>query len=69
MVCGLLIAVASLVADGAQALEHTGFSSCGAWAQLPHSMWDLPRSGVEPMSSALAGGFFTTELPENPYLF
>ena len=27
---GLLIAVASLVA---RALEHMGFSSCGAWAQ------------------------------------
>ena len=26
-------------------------------------MWDLPRSGIEPMSPALAGGFFTTEPP------
>ena len=25
--------------------------------------WDLPRSGIEPMSPALAGGFFTTEPP------
>ena len=24
-------------------------------------MWDLPGSGIEPISSALAGGFFTTE--------
>ena len=24
-------------------------------------MWDLPRSGMEAVSSALAGGFFTTE--------
>ena len=24
-------------------------------------MWDLPGSGIEPVSSALAGGFFTTE--------
>ena len=24
-------------------------------------MWDFPGSGIEPMSSALAGGFFTTE--------
>ena len=23
----------------AQTLEHMGFSSCGVWAQLPHSMW------------------------------
>ena len=25
-------------------------------------MWDLPRSGIEPVSPALAGRFFTTEL-------
>ena len=28
----------------------TGFSSCGAWAQLLHRMWNLPRPGMEPMS-------------------
>jgi len=27
-------------------------------------MWDLPRPGIEPVSPALAGRFFTTELPE-----
>jgi len=26
-------------------------------------MWDLPRPGIEPVSSALAGGFFTTGPP------
>ena len=26
-------------------------------------MWDLPGSGIEPVSSALAGGFSTTEPP------
>ena len=26
-------------------------------------MWDLPGPGIEPVSSALAGGFFTTEPP------
>ena len=26
-------------------------------------MWDLPRPGIEPMSSALVGKFFTTEPP------
>ena len=50
--------------------KHTGFngcafwalklSSCGVWAQLLHSMWALHRSGIKPMSTALAGGFFTT---------
>ena len=29
-------------------------------------MWDLLGSGIEPMFSALAGGFFTTEPPEKP---
>ena len=31
-------------------------------------MWDLPRSGIEPMSPALEGRFFTTELPEKPLI-
>ena len=26
----------------------------------PH-MWDLPGSGIKPVSPAVAGGFFTTE--------
>ena len=29
-------------------------------------MWDLPRSGTEPMSPALEGRFFTTDSPEKP---
>ena len=29
-------------------------------------MWDLPESGIEPMSPALAGEFFTTEPPGKP---
>ena len=33
-----------------------------------HGMWDLPGSGIEPMSPALAGGFFTTEPPGKPYI-
>ena len=68
VVCGLLIAVASLVAGlqahGLQQLWHASsvvvarrLSSCGAWAQLLHSMWDLPRPGIESVSPALAGGF------------
>ena len=46
---------------GARALEHLGFSSCGSWAQFLWRMWDLPGPGIEPMSPALAGGFFTVE--------
>ena len=59
----------------AQALGCSGFSSCsswalenrlsscGAWVQLLHSMWDLPSPGSKPVSPALAGRFFTTEPP------
>ena len=32
-------------------------------------MWGLPRSEMEPMSCALAGGFFATEPPGNPHLW
>ena len=36
-------------------------SSCGAQAWLLHSMWDFPGPESDSLSSALAGGFFTTE--------
>ena len=60
---------------GAQALGRVGFSSCGSpalehrlcscgtRAYLLHAMWDLPGPGIEPISPALSGGFFTTESP------
>ena len=41
-------------------------SSCGAWAQVLHGMWDLPRPGLKPVSPALAGGFLTTAPPGKP---
>ena len=47
---------------GSQALEHS-LSSCGAWALLPHSMWDLPRPGIEPVSLVLTGRVLTTGPP------
>ena len=31
-------------------------------------MWDLPRSGIEPVSPALAGGFLTTVPPGKPLI-
>ena len=58
---------------GAQILGRMGFSSCssrtlehrldscGTRAQLLQIIWGLPRSGIEPVFSALAGRFFTTE--------
>ena len=64
-----------LSSSGARASPCSGFSCCGA--QLEDSvvaarrlnscgMWDLPVSGLEPTSSALAGRFFTTEPPGSP---
>ena len=35
--------------------------SGGSWAWLFHSLWNLPGSGIEPVSPALAGEFLTTE--------
>ena len=40
----------------------SGFSSCGAQASLPHSMWNLPRPRIETLSLALAGRFLTREV-------
>ena len=45
--------------------EHR-FSSCSAWALFLCSTWNLPGPGIEPLSPALAGGFFTTEAPGEP---
>ena len=37
--------------------------------RLLYGMWDPPGSGIKPVSLALAGGFFTTELPGKPPKF
>ena len=43
------------------------FSSQEYWSGLPFPPpGDLPNPGTEPTSSALAGGFFTTEPPGKP---
>ena len=40
------------------------FSKQEYWSELPFlTPGDLPNSGIEPMSPALAGGFFTTLPP------
>ena len=52
---------------GSRALERR-LSSCGTWASLLCSMWDLPRPGLEPVSPALAGGFPTTVPPGKPWV-
>ena len=43
-----------------------GFSRQEYWSGLPFPPGDLPDSGIEPLSSALAGGFFITEPPGKP---
>ena len=67
-VCGLLIAVASLFVE--QRLWGTAavLNSCSGRAQLPCGMWDLPRPGIELLSPALAGRFFTIKPPGKPFL-
>ena len=49
-----------------QALLSMGFSREEYWSGLPFpTAGDLPEPGIEPESLALAGGFLTTEPPEN----
>ena len=66
-VSGPLTIVASLVAE--HRLQTCRLSNCGSRAQLLCSMWDLPRPGLEPISSALAGRFSATEPPGKPCFF
>ena len=62
-------AESSLLRMGFRSLWCVGFSlwgfSGGAQAQSPHSIWNLPGPGIEPMSPALPGGFLTTGPPGN----
>ena len=63
-----VVVARGLSSCGSRALERR-LSSCGARALLLRGMWDLPRSGLEPMSPALAGRFLTTAQagkPQNP---
>ena len=52
------------VAPGA--LEHR-LGSHGTGAESPWGMWGLPRSGIKPVSLALAGAFFTAKPPGKPW--
>ena len=52
-----------------QAPLSMGFPRQEYWSGLPlPSPGDLPNPGIEPMSPALAGGFFTTEPPGKPFI-
>jgi len=75
VVWGLLTVVASLCCRaqalgfssvrnyGERALEHLGFSRCGAPAQLLLSTWILPDQELNPCPPTSAGRFSTTEPP------
>ena len=52
-----------------QASLSMGFSRQEYWSGAPFSSpVGLPKPGIEPMSSALAGRFFTSEPPGKPEL-
>ena len=73
-VCGLLIAESSrcgarALGAGPSVAVGPELSSCGARAWLLHSMWNLPRPGIEPVSLALAGRVGSTVLQGSPILF
>ena len=51
------VAVArGLSSCGSRALERR-LDGCEAQTQLLHSLWDLPGSGIKPVSPVLAGGW------------
>ena len=60
-----MAAALGLSSCGSWALKYR-LNSCGAWAYLLCGMWDLPGSGIEPMSPALAAGFLSTEPQGKP---
>ena len=59
-----LTIVASLVVE--HRFQTCRLSSCGSRAQSLRGMWNLPRSGPEPVSPALAGRLSTTAPPGKP---
>ena len=79
VVCGLLTVAARLVAErvlwahGLQWLQCVGSSTGsvvrGTWVSCSTSCGNLPGPGMEPVSPALAGGFFTTEPPGTPFIY
>ena len=63
-----VVAAHELSSCGSPALEHR-LNSCGTGTQLLCSTWDDPRSGIKPVSPALAGEFFTTDPPEKLQIY
>lgn len=50
----------------ASAVAACWLSGCGPRGELLRSMWDPPGPGIEPRSSALTGGFLSSEPPGKP---
>ena len=71
---GCLTVAASLAAEqgapGAwvSAVAALGLGSGGTQAQFLHGMRDLARTGIKPMSPALAGGFLSTVPPGKSHI-
>ena len=57
-----VVAAHELSSCSSQTLEHR-LNSCGAQTYLLRDLWNLPRPGIEPLSPALADGFFASEPP------
>ena len=64
---GSVVVLHGLSSCNSWALGHR-LDSCGTQALLIRDIWDLPGSGIKPVSPALLGGFFTTELPRKPLI-
>ena len=61
-----VVVAQGLSSCGSRALERR-LSSCGVQAELLCGMWDLPGPGLEPVSTALAGGVLTSAPPGKPH--
>ena len=77
--CGLsscnLLALACMAFSSCSTGAHStqecaGYSNCGTWSLLLHSMWNLSGPWIEPVSSSLAGRSLSTVPPEKskPFL-
>ena len=60
-----VVVSSGLSSCGLWALEHR-LNCCGPWAQSLQGTWDPPRSGIEPVSPALAGRLLSTKPPGKP---
>ena len=58
----MLFVIVELLSRACQASLSIGFPRQESWSRLPFLFpRDLPNPGIKPASSALAGGFFTSE--------